>query len=479
MLHDAHMEDHEWPRNRALEGVFSDSPDAIIFIDKDGIILDLNPATTHLFGYGVEELRGKNVSTLMPSPHREQHDSYLERHLRTGYTRIIGIGREVEGRRKDGSLIPVDLSVTRVELEGEEVVFAGILRDVSDRRAMLLSLEDRESELRAIINTAADAIIVIDRHALIRLYNPAAESIFGYSVHDVLGKNVKMLMPSPFRENHDHYVQNFLRSGIPRIIGMGRTVSGLHKSGRSFPMQLSVSEVRRGNTVQFVGIVHDLSEERNMQQALASRQEEERKRIGQDLHDVLAQQLAGLTMMGRTLSTKLKAHEDVPDEFVEETEALVELARAALDESRRLAGGLFPVALERDGLVSALRDWTISQQTLHPEFTVEIECESERLHLEQEVKLQLYRIAQEAVTNAFRHSGGDRVSIQFIRDPDFLEMRIIDNGNGFEPEQASEGMGTSSMQHRAGLLGANYQLISYSEGTEVICRLFQQNKNEP
>jgi len=464
------MQANEWSRDQVVERVFRDSPDAIIFIDERGTILDANPATSHLFGYTTEEMLEANVKMLMPPPDREQHDQYLERHMRTGYTRIIGVGREVVGRRKDGSLVPVDLSVTKVELE-DRVIFAGILRDVSDRREMLLSLENRESELRAIINTAVDAIIVIDRHALIRLYNPAAESIFGYSVHEVLGKNVKMLMPSPFRESHDHYVQNFLRSGIPRIIGSGRAVTGLRKDGSTFPIQLTVSEVRQGNSVQFVGIVHNLTEERNMQQALASRDEAERKRIGQDLHDVLAQQLAGLTMMARTLEKKLEAGIDTP-ELASEAGDLAEVARAALDESRRLAGGLFPVALDRDGLIPSLRDWCISEQSKYPDFTIEVDCATERLHLEPDVKLQLFRIAQEAVSNALHHSGGTEVKVQFIRDPDLLEMRIIDNGTGFDPDQPQSGLGTSSMKHRAGLLGADFELNSSGQ-TEVVCRLFQ------
>jgi PAS domain S-box-containing protein len=116
-----------------LRAIVETAADGIITINQRGIIEFVNPEAEHLFGYSRDELIGQNVSLLMPSPHREQHDRYLARYLRTGEARIIGIGREVTGRRKDGTEIPLFLSIGQFSLGGERL-FTGILRDVTERK---------------------------------------------------------------------------------------------------------------------------------------------------------------------------------------------------------------------------------------------------------------------------------------------------------------------------------------------------------
>jgi PAS domain S-box-containing protein len=113
--------------------------DAIVTIGPHGTIQSVNRATETMFGYQAEELLGENVKSLMPSPYRDEHDGYMERYRRTGEKRIIGIGREVEGRRKDGTVFPVDLAVSEVRI-GEERLFMGTIRDLTDRKLLEQSL---------------------------------------------------------------------------------------------------------------------------------------------------------------------------------------------------------------------------------------------------------------------------------------------------------------------------------------------------
>jgi len=117
-----------------LRALLDAAVDAIITIDFHGTIESVNPATERMFGYAAIELLGSNVNMLMTDEHRQHHDGYLQRYLMTGERRIIGIGREVEARRKDGSVFPVDLAVTEFEAGGERM-FTGLIRDISDRRA--------------------------------------------------------------------------------------------------------------------------------------------------------------------------------------------------------------------------------------------------------------------------------------------------------------------------------------------------------
>jgi two-component system sensor kinase FixL len=129
--------------------------------------------------------------------------------------------------------------------------------DRSDRR---LADSEWRALLQAIIETAPDALVAIDTEGIIRIFNPAAERLFGHAAEEIVGQNVSLLMPPPHREQHDAYIARYLRTGEKRIIGIGRAVDGLHKSGATFPMELAVGEARFGDQRLFTGFVRDLTE---------------------------------------------------------------------------------------------------------------------------------------------------------------------------------------------------------------------------
>ena len=120
-------------------------------------------------------------------------------------------------------------------------------------------LRASEARWRAIIESAVDGIVVIDAHGRIEAFNPAAERLFGYAERDVLGRNVNILMPSPYHEEHDTYLARYLATGVQKIIGIGREVTGLRKDGTTFPLHLSVGEMTVNGERKFTGILHDLS----------------------------------------------------------------------------------------------------------------------------------------------------------------------------------------------------------------------------
>jgi two-component system sensor kinase FixL len=118
----------------------------------------------------------------------------------------------------------------------------------------------REAHLRSILETVPDAMIVIDEHGIIEAFSVAAERLFGYSAQEARGQNVKLLMPPPYREQHDSYLARYLATGERRIIGIGRVVVGLRRDGSTFPMELAVGEARLGERRVFTGFVRDLTE---------------------------------------------------------------------------------------------------------------------------------------------------------------------------------------------------------------------------
>jgi two-component system, LuxR family, sensor kinase FixL len=266
--------EHAHSVNESLyRSIVDTAVDAIVVIEKDGAIRSVNKATERLFGFSAEELIGRNVRVLMPEPYAGRHDAYLERYLRTGQKKIIGIGREVVGQRRDGSVFPMDLSVGEAH-DGEAPIFIGIIRDITERKAGELARSDSERRLRSILDTVPDAIIVIDEQGTIESFSPAAERLFGYAAGTVIGNNVNMLMPSPYREEHDGYLEHYRRTGVRRIIGIGRVVVGQRKSGETFPMELAVGEFRSGNARFFTGFVRDLTERQQAERRIQDLQSE-------------------------------------------------------------------------------------------------------------------------------------------------------------------------------------------------------------
>ncbi|WP_245593467.1 PAS domain-containing sensor histidine kinase [Azospirillum halopraeferens] len=248
-------------------------PDGVIVIDADGRILNYNPACERLFGWRAEEVCGRNVAMLMPPPYREEHDGYLTRYLATGERRIIGIGREVRGQRKDGTTFPMELAVGEAR-QGEGPAFIGIIRDLTERRRAEAEMREREARLASILETVPDAIVIIDEGGLVVSFSPAAERLFGYTAADMMGQNVSLLMPSPYREQHDAYLARYIATGERRIIGIGRVVSGRRADGSVFPMELAVGEVRTAGRRLFTGFVRDLTERQATEKRLQELQAE-------------------------------------------------------------------------------------------------------------------------------------------------------------------------------------------------------------
>jgi PAS domain S-box-containing protein len=238
--------------------IIDSAVDGIIVIDAEGRIEGFNRGAERLFGYRALEVIGRNVKMLMPSPYHEEHDGYLARYLDSGTAKIIGIGREVTGRRRDGTTFPLHLSVGEMSTRGEPK-FTGMLHDLTERVLLEERLRTSEARWRSVIESAVDGIVVIDAHGRIEAFNPAAERLFGYRALEVIGRNVKMLMPSPYHEEHDGYLARYLESGTAKIIGIGREVTGRRRDGTTFPLHLSVGEMTVGGERKFTGIIHDLS----------------------------------------------------------------------------------------------------------------------------------------------------------------------------------------------------------------------------
>lgn len=452
-------------KEQRLRAILEGAVEGIITIDERGIVDSINPAACRIFGYAPQEVVGQNVSMFMPMPDRVKHDDYIANYLRTGQAKIIGIGREVVGQRKDRTLFPMDLSISEVRL-GERRLFTGLVRDITERKRAEAALRESEQRMRAILETAVEGIITIDERGIVESINPAACRIFGYECAEVVGHNVNMLMPSPDREKHDGYLANYSRTGHAKIIGIGREVVGRRKDGTTFPMDLSVCEVRLGERRLFTGFVRDISERRELEQAVAAAGEQERARIARELHDGLGQQLGGLLFLMDGL------HRDLRDAEVPQAETAGQLGKelsTALKQARNLAHELYSVSPTAEGLVEALENLAERVATERG-ITCEFVSEPVVLIRDPTVASHLYRLAQEAVHNALKHSGAARIDIELTRRLDAVELKVRDDGTGFAPQPGSRGLGLRTMEQRARLMSGRVKVHTHADGgVEVIC----------
>ena len=321
----------------------------------------------------------------------------------------------------------------------------------------------------AVLETTVDGIITIDSRGTIKTINSAVIRIFGYESEELIGQNISILMPEPFHSEHDSYLQNYIDTGHRKIIGIGREVIGKRKDGSVFPLDLAVSEVRVGDERMFTGILRDISDRRRLEQEVLRITDNERVRIGQDLHDGLGQMLTGIGLISQNLAAKLETKDKQIAGEVAEISALV---KSADQQARTLARNLTPVDLESKGLESALTRLALTAEKLF-QIRCRVEVEGRAYVDDNTTATHLFRIAQEAISNAASHGNATIVRIELSRGDQTLRLRIVDNGVGFKEsksESGVRGMGVHIMNYRAKMIGGNLEITpNYDGGTTVTC----------
>ena len=254
---------------------------AIFTLDTEGRVADWNEGARAMTGYEAHEVLGQPCSIF-----------YTAEDVAAGVP-TQGLGHAAaEGRhesrgqrvRRDGSLFTAETVLTAVRDAAQQLLgYGAITRDVSEHAALQERLSASERRLRSLVDTVldtlVDGLIVIDGKGTIQVYNRACEKLFGYSAAEVVGQNVKLLLPTALRPGHDQFLQNYLDTGIRRIIGRPREVPGCRKDGSTFPMNLSVGETAVGGQPIYVGIIHDLTERNRTENEL--RQSQKMEAVGQ------------------------------------------------------------------------------------------------------------------------------------------------------------------------------------------------------
>ncbi|QKC99067.1 PAS domain S-box protein [Mesorhizobium sp. NZP2298] len=436
--------------------MFDQTPGFMSLLKEPGHVFEFaNAAYKRMVGE--RKLIGKSVREAFPDLEGQGLFELLDRVYETGEPYV---GRSVkvvyrnvetgaaEERILDFVYQPVraaDGQITAIFVQGT---------DVSDLSFANAALQLREDHLRSILATVPDAMIVIDESANIQSFSTAAEMLFGYKASEVIGQNVKMLMPSPYREEHDTYMQRYLKTGERRIIGLGRTVTGMRKDGSTFPMELAVGEMHPGTGRFFTGFCRDLTE-RHRTQARMQEQQQELLHMARftalgEMASTLAHEInQPLTAITNYLKGSRRLLEKSKDEnaamLQDAVEKAAEQALRAGDVIRRLRDFVARGESERqiERLPTLIEDASSLALVGAREADVRVSYDldpaaelvlTDRIQIEQ-VLLNLMRNAVEAMQGIPRR---ELHVVTVARQDGMAEVGVIDTGPGLAPEVSAQ-----------------------------------------
>ncbi|WP_441347668.1 PAS domain-containing sensor histidine kinase [Sphingobium sp. GW456-12-10-14-TSB1] len=425
---------------------------AIYMLDPNGNVTIWNEGAERLKGWTAAEMIGKPADLFYPA------DAVAAGKPRSFLTEAAARGKiEIDDWRvrKDGSEFLAHMAITALKNpDGTVRGFATVVHDISDQRATESSLRHSEAHLRSILSTVPDAMVVIDEWGKMISFSDAAERLFGYSQAEVLGANVSMLMPSPYRERHDGYLERYLTTGERRIIGIGRVVFAQRKDGTTFPMELSVGEATGESQRVFTGFIRDLTDRHRTQEQLEELQSELIHVARVSAMGTMASTLAHeLNQPITAVANYVEAVRDLlaqpdPDDLPEIIEALEDAAGEAMRAGqivRRLRDFVARGEVERtaenlpDLINEAAAFGLMGAIEKAVETRMDIDHEAASVLVD---KIQIQQVLVNLIRNAVEAMGPAARRILTIRttpdQPGLVRVTVADTGPGVAPEVAAQ-----------------------------------------
>lgn len=442
----------------------------IISTDLDGIVTFWNNACEQIFGYSSEEMLNEPLSKIYPFVAEQRYHQDIEK---------LKAGEEVRGQwksiTKNGDIIWIDVyAIPLVGDDGKPEAIIASAHDIGELKKIEQKLEENKARAQTILETTVDGIITTDSEGRILDFNQSASCMFGYSEEEVKGQNVNMLIPEP-QNTSDNYVKRYSETEEKRAIGYRREMVGQRKDGSTFPLELSVSEIEWEGDRLFTGVINDISERRRLEREILRISEEERRNLGQDLHDGLGQMLTGIYLISKNLAKKLESN---GIQGANEVQEIADLIKEADEYAKALAHGLVHVDFKKEGF-----DTSLEQLAQQVEKLFDVQC---TINNEQDINIHnnmqgmhLYRIVQESISNAVKHGQARNIAIDLKKENGSLLLSVKDDGIGFTESQKKKkkkGMGINIMRYRASILSGRIEIFeTEDQQTKVVCTIPYNN----
>lgn len=405
-----------------------------------------------------------------------QHDIFLiDYHL--GQNTGIDLLAEVKKSKLERASIMLtgqgdtDVDNAALEMGASDYLIKGEFEAHELDRAIRYSIEKtrRRDSLRfqaEILQNVHDAVFYVNQDGLIREWNEGASRIFEVPPEAALGQTIFDICP----HENGHPFNDKL---IPLVEKNGSAEEVLQcqlQSGEEIIIRAKVTALPHGDEKGYIVCASDITTQKKLEVEILRVTENEQRRIGQDIHDDLCSQLSGIGMMAKALERQMNTDRE------QEARMMADISNMIADagqKARSLAKGLLPAALDTQGLPMAILEMAEQSEKLFGvKCDVTVLGEQQLESIEAGVAVQLFRIAQEATTNAMKHSDSELIRISLIADEGYAKLEISDDGKGMHDELVSSGLGMSTMRQRAEMINAEFELHSrLGKGTQILCRV--------